>query len=597
MADVESTNDDLLEVNDLWSQSSVFARLQEQRWATNERLVNSRHLTSRKLGRSSLFIPKTAGYVRRKMADYVASFSGLDPITITHSITSTPLGAKVLQKVVNHYLNTKVNWTACIYNAAYDALVNEFAPTYVWWEVETAIQEVATIDEKGNQSIEKVEVVVDSYPVVESLPPENVRIDPSASWDNIDEARYIAFESYRDRAYAEQRADLGDWPEIPDDLYSNVEQYPYNPLQAERRSTSSPFQYQLDDEDNELLCIRTHFFWDEIDGMLQPVMMETLGDRMVLSPAAPLSYVCAEDGRHAWPIIVGHVYPKPHEQYAAALPELVQSLQIEVNAIRNQRRDNVALILNPEKIISADSGVDPSNMAFSFPGKVVVAQNPAGIAWNVPPDVTAAGYNEENVAVNDMDRLVSEGPARAGSPTQRKETATQAQIMAAGASAAVNLDLTIFASSWAEQVVRRIAILSTQAAPAELFDAAAKSLGMDPTVIDALGEASKGNFVYNVYSGSEQSDLNNAISNATNIIAIVQQVYGPNANYFPLMQKLLATGGFDPATIIPDPHAAMSGQPSPPNPGFADFGGMQPGSQPNVQPRAAVQGGMFSAGG
>ena len=127
--------------------------------------------------------------------------------------------------------------------------------------------------------------------------------------------------------------------------------------------------------------------------------MVTAKDQFVLEPPAPIEFQMEELG--TWPIAVGIIFAEPHEMMTRALPQRVKGLQTEINAIRNQRRDNVSLILNREKYVTPNAGVDLNTLSFSVPGKVNVVRSQQDIWWDTPPDVTASSYNEETKAETD----------------------------------------------------------------------------------------------------------------------------------------------------------------------------------------------------
>jgi len=120
----------LSEAQSMWQSASQLHELWEQRWATNERLVNSQHLTKRKSGQSALFIPKIEGFHQSKMADHLAAFGGDDPVSLKRTMTSTKNGARIMESVVNYYISDAggISWDSYIVNSASNALTYNFAP-------------------------------------------------------------------------------------------------------------------------------------------------------------------------------------------------------------------------------------------------------------------------------------------------------------------------------------------------------------------------------------------------------------------------------------------------------------------------------------
>lgn len=588
--DYEKEQEMLGKLNAMWDSASVLMEQQLNQFAINEALVNNRHITRRKPGRSSIFVPKLAGYLRRKLADFVGQFTGDEPVSVSETLTSSAIGAKIYQKVHNHYLSRMpVPYSATIYNGAYCGLVYNFAPAFISVEKEEVeeevVQQVAAPDGSFVTNKEKVRRVADIKLRAEALPPENVRIDPSVAWDNIDEARFISYIEYISEDEAEEKVRTGEWKKVNIDDYRVAPSSKSNVLAVERRSQASPFSSAFIDSESGLIEVRHHFFWDEYEGEYRQLHAVTIGDAEIVVDPEPLDIDWGDGVNPAWPFVVGLVYPKPFEMHAPAMPEQGKDLQIEVNAIRNQRRDNVALILNPEKYVSQHAGVDPEQLALSYPGKVVTVSNLGAIQWQTVPDVTSAGHNEETRVENDMDRLFSEGPLRAGVEGRRKESATAIQMMTSNASAATGLDTDLFRITFVEPLNRKLMAAIKQTAPDEVFIAAASDL-MVSDKTDPVYEATNGQFDINVFASSAQAEFAAKLSNISNVIGMIQTTYGPNANYKPLVDQVVELLGLDPDAIIPDPVEQQL-----PNQAALDMGGVMPQGTPSIMPRAQFLGG------
>ena len=137
---MDDNKDDLSYVNDMWDSSSIFVEQQAAQWAQNEALINGNHLTQRKVGRSAIFVPKIPSYVKRKLADFVGQFVGDEPVSIKHTLTSMPVGAKIRQRVHNYYVRNVLDYEALIYNAGYCGLAYNYAPIFRDW-IETIERE------------------------------------------------------------------------------------------------------------------------------------------------------------------------------------------------------------------------------------------------------------------------------------------------------------------------------------------------------------------------------------------------------------------------------------------------------------------------
>ena len=110
-------------------------------------------------------------------------------------------------------------------------------------------------------------------------------------------------------------------------------------------------------------------------------------------------------------------------------------------------------------------------------------------------------------------------------------------------------------------------------------------MGVSPQ-LDPFLAATQGEFDYNVFASSEQNDIANSLSNISNIAGLIQTIYGPNANFKPMIDTLVEKAGYDPDLIIPNPMEQNM-----PNMAQMDMGGVEAGGQPSIQPRAQFQGG------
>lgn len=571
----------LTTIKELWDNASLISDMQEQRWASNERLCRSQHLTPRKAGQSNLFVPKIESIHYRKKADHLFALDGDNPISLKRTLTSTKAGAKIMERVCNYYVKESagINWRAAVLNVGSDALTYNFAPWFADWDRDVA------------EDADGEEYETYSYATLENIPPEDFRIDPSVGWDEVGLARYGIIRRYRDKAYARRMETLGLWPKLEDDVFdAGMTSAASGILKTERSIDNSPFT-SVSDIDNGLIEVWYAYYYEEIDGQLVPVRAVSIENNTLLEAAEPLEFNLSNaDGSAPWPFGVGRIYATPHEMYDRAMPEKLESGQIEVNAIRNQRRDNIALVLNREKFMTPEAGIDPAVLSRSYAGKVNVVANKNSVWWDAPPDVTGSAYNEENVAVSDMDRLVAESAQRSGGGSNKKETATEVKISSANAAATSSLDVTILNETFGNRFATVLVKMIRQAADPAIFYAAAEDLGITD-VVDPYEEALKGEFLISVGAGAMQAARDTAISNAANTIALIQSAYGPNANYQPLFKAALEMQGYNIDEIIPNPQ----GQMSPEEPAFNDLGGVSGEDNLTVQPNVQLSGGQFGA--
>jgi hypothetical protein len=100
------------------------------------------------------------------------------------------------------------------------------------------------------------------------------------------------------------------------------------------------------------------------------------------------------------PFIELHDIQVPHEFWSIGEVEPLKFLQYELNDIRNQRMDNVTLILNRMWIVGKGADVEEDELV-SQSGNVIHAGDINGIKDLQTPDVTDSSYNEESFVKDD----------------------------------------------------------------------------------------------------------------------------------------------------------------------------------------------------
>lgn len=101
------------------------------------------------------------------------------------------------------------------------------------------------------------------------------------------------------------------------------------------------------------------------------------------------------------PFIFFHYTPQLHEFYSKGAIEPVAPLQHDVNRLRNQRRDNVSLVLNKMWEVVASALEDENELVWQ-PGGIVHTNVPNMVREIPVSDVTQNSYIEEDINRSDM---------------------------------------------------------------------------------------------------------------------------------------------------------------------------------------------------
>lgn len=151
------------------------------------------------------------------------------------------------------------------------------------------------------------------------------------------------------------------------------------------------------------------------------------------------------------PFIVQSFEPLPNEVYGRSFCYWLGNLQDELNTTRNQRIDNVSLILNPVLITR---GEDKDDELISYPGAIWHEDFEGQHRWMTVPDTTGAAVREEQIIKGDMENTVGT-PAIARGVTSGGQTATE--VVTQNSNASIRFDIKI--QLYEEEVKKLFALM------------------------------------------------------------------------------------------------------------------------------------------
>ncbi len=140
------------------------------------------------------------------------------------------------------------------------------------------------------------------------------------------------------------------------------------------------------------------------------------------------------------PFVVESYEPLPNEFYGMSAVELIADLQEETNTHRNQRVDNVSLVLNKMFLVKRSVDIDESDL-ISRPGGIVYVDSFDDIKEFQMSDVTGSSYNEEQLVKLDMENTLGVPSVVRGVDSSRRETATE--IVTKSSNAGIRFDVKI----------------------------------------------------------------------------------------------------------------------------------------------------------
>ena len=187
-----------------------------------------------------------------------------------------------------------------------------------------------------------------------------------------------------------------------------------------------------------------HWEPDEKPGQVYEVLHYwTDDDYAMIINRSELAYVGANPfWRHGRkPYVMASYDPLPHEPYGMSAVQIIEHLQNELNTLRNQRIDNVSLVLNRMWIKRRSADIDDSEL-ISRPHGIINVENPQhDIVPLVTPDVTGSAYTEEAIIKQDQENALGVAPVVRGVTGARQQTATE--VMNQTANAALRFDAKI----------------------------------------------------------------------------------------------------------------------------------------------------------
>lgn len=123
------------------------------------------------------------------------------------------------------------------------------------------------------------------------------------------------------------------------------------------------------------------------------------------------------------PIIGYRTSGAPKELLGISLVEQMRPLQEELNLIRSQRRENIAIILNKIFKVNVLADIDFDTL-FSAPGNIILTTDMNAIQELPMSDVTSSSYREEASLLYDIQNVTASTDYSRGMPPRRRETAT-----------------------------------------------------------------------------------------------------------------------------------------------------------------------------
>lgn len=425
-----------------------------KRFERNYSLALSRHPSGSKYYsdeykyRSKIFRGKTSASIRRNLAACaVALFSTEDVVSVEpkNDTDDKQVQASLARSLLmNHHLTSSIKWYRTCLGAYREAMVNGIVFSKQWWKY------TIKYDEKG----EEVNVV-DDHPVIELIPPENVRISPAADWlDPTRTSPYIILIYPMYIGDIKDRMQL-DWIEASDDqIGTAMNDNEYDSIRTAREENKPDSKSEsVSVVDQDLAWVRENFirhngeFW----------VYYTIGRSVLLSEPVPVkeAYPHCKDGYP--PIKSGVSEVEPFVVYPQSQVERTEGLQVACNNLVNQREDNVQQVLNKRFVVDRNGNVDYRALKRNVPGSITLADNIEAVKPLITGDVTSSSFQEQNLLNQDFDEQSGTfSTATIGSTRELGNSVGGAQLLSANANVLNEFQLKTFVESWVEPTLREV---------------------------------------------------------------------------------------------------------------------------------------------
>lgn len=424
--------------------------------------------------RSKGFRPKTRTVLRRAEAKAaVALFSTSDIVHVeaeNQADENQVVSAEINQELLNYRLDNTVPWYMICMGAYQDANVQGVCISHQYWEYEESEEEEELFDngepvldgETGNVATGiRREVLIDT-PRVELRPVENVRFSPAADWDDpINTSPYLIDMIPMEIGDIQQRAAQPErykvpWKKLDESrLRTSANTQSGDPIRSQRE------RERQDSKDQQHATSEFDVVWvhrNIIRHKGKDYLFYTLGEDQMLSDVVPLQqeYPHLRPGER--PYVLGVTNIETHRIYPESDVGLTSNLQQEANDVSNQRRDNVALVLNRRYFARRDAQIDYRTLKRSVPGAVVEMNDiNQDVRSENTPDVTSSAYEEQNRVNMDFDDLA--GSFSSGSVATNRalnETVGGMEMMSAGADEVTEYKLRTFVQTWVKPVIKQL---------------------------------------------------------------------------------------------------------------------------------------------
>jgi hypothetical protein len=396
-------------------------------------------------GKSILYIPKTFEIIETLLPKIVLGLFSTLPYTDVRALSGPDpdTQTELINNLLTYQLTQEIGIVPKAAGIVKEAAIYGTVHTYQHWMFEQKDKVIREINEDGSFRDVLTEVVDKDHPDIECIPILDFFFDPAAK--DIDDSRYCIRRRWADKHELKNSAKLRRKYKNLDDIKETEDGSSY----GDSADDYMPSEVGISLGTNTRKSIEILEYWT--DDWVVEVANRSVVIRSEENPnyhrRKPFAKLC--------------LIPQANEYYGISIAEMLQGLQEELNVTRNQRIDNVALVLNKVFKVKHDSVVDPKRV-ISKAGGVIEVDEMDDIQQLETTDVTSSSYNEEAVIKDDMDHVSGVYDSVRGSTPVRRETATTMTLLTSAGGDRFKMMILVADAGWRSKVISQLVELNKQ---------------------------------------------------------------------------------------------------------------------------------------
>jgi hypothetical protein len=434
--------------------------------------------TRRDWRRARTFRPKTRANVKAQEAAHAAAaFATQDYLAVTaqdptneNEVISAAINKAILQKRLEL---VPWNWFLTCQGAWQDTKNYGLCISHQYWRFDRVEEVVPAFDDQGLPIMaedgqtplgqRKTKIIFD-MPVVDLIPPECFLFDAMCDWRNPAQSSpmicYMVGMYVGEVLARMQDKDLKTHQPIWR-KYSPGEILATSRENIDNRTRRAREGHHRVDPTTEKVTEEFTTVWAHMNIVREQgvdLVFWTLGTELVLTDPMPLTEMFPHLMPGERPFAVGYSSVEAHRNYPDGDVAQIASLQEEINAVANQRLDNVRLVLNKRYFIRRGSQMDLDALMRNVPGGGVMTNDPEKDVQVVnTPDVTSSAYQEQDRLAQDLDDLVGGfGQASIAAGGKQMDRAGSMDVLQGAAGAVQDYGIKIFFETWMQPVLRQL---------------------------------------------------------------------------------------------------------------------------------------------